>query len=218
MSFTNPTVPNVSDFYGYVLNQGVPANDLPSGTLTTVSIATSGALTAASFGGTVSAGMALVGSGIVNDTYLATWNGSNAGTVTPAPASALNVASVTALSPYLQWAFDVALDITLTPPPGMPTILYVLAVYNLGMHQLLKIAQDQPGQTFFASQRTAFNMLAFKAGPVISTADQSTSTTLLAPDFLKGLTIGQLGLLNTPWGREYLDYSEMYGPNIDEVS
>ena len=217
--FLNPTTPNLSDFATFVANQGVPAADLPSGTLTTVSISTSGALTAASVSGTVTAGMALSGPGVGPNIYLSAWNsGTDTGTVSPAPASPVNASSLTTYSPYLQWAFDVALDVTLVPPTCMPPILYVLAMYNLGMHQLLKIAQDQPGQTFFATQRQTFGLMSFKAGPIAATSDQSTSTTLVTPDFLKGLTIGQLGLLNTPWGRDYLDYSQMYGPNIDEVS
>lgn len=121
-------------------------------------------------------------------------------------------------SDYLQWSFDIAMGIALIPPADMPPIQYVLAVYNLGMHQLLKIAQDQPGQTFFAQQRTAFKLLTFQAGPVGASADQSTSNTLVAAEFIKGLTMQGLDLLNTPWGREYLSYAQMYGPNIVGVS
>ena len=43
-------------------------------------------------------------------------------------------------SPYLQWAYNQAIAIVL-PMPVSP-IRYVLAVYNLGMHILLSIAQD----------------------------------------------------------------------------
>jgi hypothetical protein len=121
-------------------------------------------------------------------------------------------------SDYLQWAFDIAMGVALVPPADMPPIQYVLAAYNLGMHQLLKIAQDQPGQTFFAQQRTAFKMLTFQAGPVGASADQSTSNTLVAADFIKGLTMQGLDLLNTPWGREYLAYAQMAGPNAFGVS
>lgn len=121
-------------------------------------------------------------------------------------------------SEYLQWAFDIAMGVALIPPASLPPILYVMAVYNLGMHQLLKIAQDQNGQTFFSQQRAAFKLLTFQAGPVGASADQSTSNTLVAADFIKGLTMQGLGLLNTPWGREYLAYAQAYGPNIVGVS
>jgi hypothetical protein len=215
--FTNPTQPNLSDFNAFVLNQGVPSGDLPSGTLTTVGIDTSGNLTAASTTGTIAAGMALVGSGIPSNTYIATWNGTS-GTVLPVPEVAVEAATAAAYSPYAAWAFAAAVAITLTPPSCMPPIEYVMAVYNYGMHKLLKIGQDQAGQTFFADQRAAFKLLSFKAGPVGASADQATSQTLVTPDFLKGLTMGDLDLLLTPWGREYLDYSQAYGPNIVGVS
>lgn len=215
--WTNPTAPNLSDFYTFAVNQGVPTADLPSGTLTTVGIDASGNLTTVSSTGTIAVGMALVGTGI--NTYIATWNsGTNTGTVAPAPASAVSAPSAAAYSSYLAWAFNVAMDVALVPPPGMPALIYVLAVYNLGMHQLLKIGQDQSGQTFFADQRKAFGLLSFKAGPVASSADQSTSETLVTADFIKGLMMQGLDQLNTPWGREYLAYAQSYGPNIFGVS
>jgi hypothetical protein len=215
--FTNPLQPNLADFNAFVLNQGVPSADLPNGTLTTVNISTNGTITAAGSTGTIAPGMYL--SGLEIGVYIATWNsGTNSGTVAPAPTAAVSASSATAYSPYLQWAFVGASAVTLVPPPCMPPILYVTAVYNYGMHKLLKIAQDQPGQVFFATQRQTFNLLSFRAGPVAASADQATSNTLLTPDFLKGLTIGDLDLLLTPWGREYLDYSQMYGPNEVGVS
>lgn len=213
--FTNPTAPNIGDFSAFVLNQGVPPADLPSGTLTTVTVDTLGDLTAVSTAGTVAAGMALVGTGL--NTYIATWTGTS-GTVSPAPTAPVAIASASTYSQYLAWAFGAAVAITLMPPPGMPAIEYVMAVYNYGMHKLLKVGQDQTGQTFFADQRKAFNLLSFKAGPVGASADQATSQTLVTPDFLKGLTMGDLDLLLTPWGREYLDYSQAYGPSIVGVS
>ncbi|QGZ66276.1 hypothetical protein [Paraburkholderia acidisoli] len=213
--WTNPTQPNLADFNAFVLNQGVPPADLPSGALANVSIDESGNLTAVSSTGTVAAGMALVGVDI--NTYIATWDGTS-GTVMPVPTASVSAASAGTYSPYLAWAFLGAEAVTLIPPACMPPILYVTAVYNYGMHKLLKIGQDQPGQTFFTQQRAAFKLMSFKAGPVSASADQSTSDTLLTPDFLKGLTMGDLDLLLTPWGREYLDYSQSYGPNIVGVS
>ncbi|VWB07228.1 hypothetical protein [Burkholderia lata] len=215
--FTNPTAPNIADFNTFVIGQGVPAADLPSGALTTIAIDTSGNLTAASATGTIATGMALVGTNIPENTYIATWSGTT-GTVTPVPVAAVSTASAQAYSPWLQWAFIGAMAVTLIPPPCMPAILYVMAVYNYGMHKLLKIGQDLSGQTFFTIQRQNFNLLSFKAGPVASSADQATSSTLVTPDFLKGLTMGDLDLLLTPWGREYLDYSQQYGPSIVGVS
>jgi hypothetical protein len=175
--FTNPTQPNIPDFSAFVLNQGVPSADLPTGTLTTISISTSGALMAASSTGTVAVGMVLVGPGVPVNTYIATWNsGTNSGTALPLPTAAVGAATATAYSPYLAWALTGAVGVTLVPPSCMPPILYVTAAYNYGMHKLLKVAQDQPGQTFFVEQRAAFKLLSFKAGPVGASADLKHSS------------------------------------------
>ena len=69
-------------------------------------------------------------------------------------------------SQYLQWAFTMAMNLALQSPCSVPAIVYVLAVYNLGMHRLLKVAQDIPPSTFFATQRTAFKLMAFVGGEI----------------------------------------------------
>ena len=121
-------------------------------------------------------------------------------------------------SDYLQWAFDWGVNITLLPPADMPAILYVLACYNIGMHQLLKIAQDVSGQSFFTQQRAAFSLLGFTAGVIGSSGDQGTADSLVTSEYFKGLTLSALDALKTPWGREYLDYSQQYGSTIIGVS
>jgi hypothetical protein len=121
-------------------------------------------------------------------------------------------------SVYLTWALTYAENIALIPPGDMPSIIYVLAVYNLGMHHLLMIAQDVSGQTFFQAQRTAFMLLSFVAGPVSASGDQGTNQTLLVADWMKNMTLSSLDLLKTPWGRSYIQYAQSYGPNIIGVS
>lgn len=64
--------------------------------------------------------------------------------ITFSEAQGLSAVYLPANSPYYQWAFNFAVDVTNTVPE-MPAILYVLAVYNLGFHQLLMIAPDQSG-------------------------------------------------------------------------
>ena len=218
--FADPTVPNAADFAVFVYNQGVTTAQLPSNSL------------------------------------------------------------------YLQWAFTYALDQVFTVAQ-MPAILYVLAVYNCGMHRLLQIAQDATGlaltslawaggvvtatttaalvapvgtvfgasvsgavplgyngafqatvtgtntfiyplaanpgaetqagtfgQTYIADSRKTYGLLAFTAGPVISSSDEGTSQTLVEPEWMKTLTISAGNLLKTPWGADYLSYTQQYGPNI----
>lgn len=117
-------------------------------------------------------------------------------------------------SEYLTWALAYGQNIALLPPPNMPSILYVVAVYNLGMHHLLKLAQDLAGYTYFTNARTQFGMLSFTAGPIVASADGATSETLLVAEWMKGLTLSALDLLKTPYGRSYMEYAQAYGPNI----
>ncbi|WP_369065305.1 hypothetical protein [Burkholderia gladioli] len=121
-------------------------------------------------------------------------------------------------SQYLQWAFTMAMNLALVAPCSVPSIVYVLAVYNLGMHRLLKVAQDIPPSTFFSQQRTVFKMMAFTAGVIQSSSDESTSNSMVVPEFFKNLTLQDLDLLKTPWGREYLAYAQQFGPDIVGVS
>ncbi len=127
-------------------------------------------------------------------------------------------ADLPSTSQYLQWTFTLASGDALVPPGDMPAILYVLAVYNLGMHQLIKMAKDIDGQTFFTDTRKTLSLNAFSFGVVTSTGDNADSTTLTVPDWLKDATLQTLDLLRTPWGREYVQYAQSYGPNIVGVS
>ena len=130
----------------------------------------------------------------------------------------ITVAILDPTSPYYTWAYTRGVDRTIVAPGSIAAIEYVIAVYNLGMHQLLKVAQDTPPSTYFATQRATFNLQSFVAGPVSSSGDQGTNQSLVVPDFMKGLTMDSLDLLNTPWGREYLNYSQCYGPTVVGVS
>ena len=149
--FTDPTTPNLTDFYTFVTGQGVPTT------------------------------------------------------------------SISSTSEYLSWSLAYGENIALYPPGNMPSILYVMAVYNLGLHHLLKVAQDVSG-TFFTDSRATFGLLAFSAGPVISAEDGTTNDTLQPAEWMKTMTLQSLGLLKTPWGRAYLEYAQSYGPNIVGVS
>ena len=138
--------------------------------------------------------------------------------------------------PFIGYAFDIALATCISGPtwcgiPGSTTagpsalgVLYPLAVYNLGVATLFQITPDQPGQTYFADARSSavsanfpsggFGLNQVSTGLVVSSSDEGTSATLVAPTWAANLTIGQLQLMKTYWGQSYLDYAQKYGPNI----
>lgn len=64
--------------------------------------------------------------------------------ITFSQAQGLSATYLSPTSPYYQWALTYAQDVT-NNVPQMAAIEYVIAVYNLGFHHLLMIAQDQSG-------------------------------------------------------------------------
>ena len=89
--------------------------------------------------------------------------------------------------------------------------IYELAVYNLGGDNLINFAQDVPGGTFFQQARQSYGINAFVAGVISSTSDNGTGESMLVPDALKGLTLQNLQQLKTPYGRQWLYFSQAYG-------
>jgi hypothetical protein len=94
--------------------------------------------------------------------------------------------------------------------PSQPSI-YTWAVYNLAGDTLINYASDVPPSTFFADMRTKLGINSFVGGIINSTGDQGTSEGMMIPDAFKGLTIGDLQNLKTPWGRAYLAIAQKYG-------
>lgn len=64
---------------------------------------------------------------------------------------------------------------------------------------------------YWAKFRQMFNITAFAPGVISSASDLTTSSGLLNQDFFRGLTIGDLQLLKTPYGRNYLAIAQNYG-------
>lgn len=96
--------------------------------------------------------------------------------------------------------------------------LYVWAVYNLAAALLFNFALDTPPSTFFADARTKFNINGFVAGVISSASDNGTSAGTVVPASLSQLTIADLQLLKTPWGREYLSIAQKWGPDLFGLS
>lgn len=69
-------------------------------------------------------------------------------------------------------------------------------------------------EQYFAAARKSFKLAGFAPGIISSTSDAGTSASFDNPDFAKGLTLFDLQLLKTPWGRAYLNIAQKYGPTI----
>lgn len=113
-------------------------------------------------------------------------------------------------SPFLTMAYDIALATVSLDLAALP--IYALAVYNLGGDFLVNWTPDQVGSTYWADLRTAFGTFAFAPGVVTSTGDNGTNTSLLNPEFMKELTLGNLQNMKTPYGRQYLAWAQSIGP------
>lgn len=108
-------------------------------------------------------------------------------------------------------AYDIAVSIVNMTLNVVPQI-YALAVYNLAGDTLLNWAIDVAGQTYFAEYRKESGLTNFQAGVVASASDESTSTSLATPEYMKQLTLSDLQNMKTPFGRQYLAFAQRYGP------
>lgn len=114
-------------------------------------------------------------------------------------------------SPYVTWALSYAEEQTLRVLCLIGRDYYCFAVYCLATSFLLNWCPDTPPSTFFADARADMKLTSFTPGVVNSAADQGTSDSLLSPDFLKGLTLGQLQALKDPYGRQWLSMQQDLG-------
>lgn len=123
-------------------------------------------------------------------------------------------------SMYFNWAYFQALALVNRQICAVP-VMYLTAVYNLAGDILVNIAQDvtdappvsgsKPPLPFFAYTRAKLNLNSFVTGIISSTSDEGTSESLVVPDQLKTLTIADLQLAKTPWGRNYLGIAQSVG-------
>jgi len=69
-------------------------------------------------------------------------------------------------------------------------------------------------ETYFQQVRSKLRLGAFAPGVVTSASDVSTSAGLMNQTFMQGLTLEDLQLLKTPFGRAYLAISQKLGPTV----
>lgn len=127
----------------------------------------------------------------------------------PSPALPVN-------SPWPGYALNQAIALALNLPNSPSVVGYSLACYNGGTHILLSIAPDTPPQTYFADQRgpDGFGLIMPSTGLVQTAGDQGTSGGVAVPTWVTGLTIADLDMMKTPWGRSFLAWNQSYGPTI----
>lgn len=75
-------------------------------------------------------------------------------------------------------------------------------------------AASTVSEQFFFKARQGFKLAAFFPGVVASAADNGTSAGIDNPDFMSGLTLNDLQLLKTPYGRTYLAIAQRWGPSV----
>lgn len=127
-------------------------------------------------------------------------------------------------SPFIGWAYQVAISTVNLALTAVPGPIYMLAVYNLGGSNLVNWAQDSDPPVPYSSTiktpywqylRRKFNTLAFVPGVVNATTDESTSESFDTLEQYKRYTLANLQQLKDPWGRTYLgfaaDYGELWG-------
>lgn len=132
-------------------------------------------------------------------------------------------------SPSIGYAYDTAKAIVNPAFCAVPGPIYLQMVYNLAGHLLATWAPDPtpyPGTPptpfitvdgtpygFFQYLRKQNNILGFTTGIVQSSGDEGSNVSLVVPDQAKNLTISQLALTTTIWGRTYLGYAQDFGRN-----
>lgn len=99
-----------------------------------------------------------------------------------------------------------------SPQSPQPWTMYAIAAYNLAADRLINFAQDQPGRTWFFDARKDAGINIFRAGVVASSSGTGNSQSTLNPEFMKGLTLGDLQNLKTEYGRNYLNIAAQIGP------
>lgn len=125
-------------------------------------------------------------------------------------------------SPSIGYAYDMAYATANMSFIDVPGPMYMYMVYNLAGHLLATWAPDDDlvfktvdgiNYGYFAYLRKQNNMLGFTTGIVSSSGDEGTNVSLVVPKQAENLTLDQLQLTTTPWGRTYLGYAQRYGTN-----
>jgi hypothetical protein len=114
-------------------------------------------------------------------------------------------------NPTIEMSYGIAIEIVNIQLADISSNIYTLCVYNLATDNLINFAQDQPGQCYFVDLRASFKINSFVPGVITESHDESTGQSLLNPEFMKNLTMANLQMLKTPYGRNYMGLAQSYG-------
>jgi hypothetical protein len=119
-------------------------------------------------------------------------------------------------SPYIPLSYNVSLSFVNEYLYCASSMLYTLAVYNLGGDTLCNITQDDPTapppyNTYWADLRSSMQINSFTPGLINAANDEDTSAAIMTPANLQNLTLGDMQSLKTPWGRFYLSIAQSVG-------
>lgn len=126
-------------------------------------------------------------------------------------------------SEWLLYAYNTAIATVNLAFECVPGPVYLQMVYNLAGHLLVTWQPDVPDEPYrtvdgvtygyFQWYRKENNLLGVTTGTVTASSDEGTSVSLVVPKQAENLTLSQLQLMTTPWGRYYLGLAQSYGTN-----
>jgi hypothetical protein len=116
-------------------------------------------------------------------------------------------------SPWIDLSYEIA-EAKVNPWLGVAPPIYVVAFYNYAADRLVNMALDMPGKTYFSDLRKQLGLNTASPGIIQSSSDQGTSQSFMIPKWMNDMTLTNLQMLKTPWGRTYLGYAQEYGPTI----
>jgi hypothetical protein len=125
--------------------------------------------------------------------------------------------AITGTNEWITASYGIALE-TVNCALQLECMLYDSAVYNLATDRLLNWAPDIANQTYFSDLRREMKITRPALGVASSGSDQGSSGSVLNPEFMRNLTLGDLQLLRTPYGRAYLGIAQDFGSTLWGVS
>ena len=126
-------------------------------------------------------------------------------------------------SEWLFYAYNTAIATVNQAFICVPGPIYLQMVYNLAGHLLVTWQPDVPDMPYVVKDGVSYgyfqwirkenNILGATTGTVTASSDEGSSVTLVVPKQAENLTLAQLQLMTTPWGRYYLGLAQSVGTN-----